>query len=126
MADIIDPSAPPAPPVREEYEIKTEIDEAQQHLEQNLGVLKDAILDKVDVKARVEKAIDEKKDQVLDYAMRARKIALDLYTQGRAFVRDQPLLAVGILGGVVLLAGATFAVRRRLADAVETVQTVVD
>lgn len=119
MAEIIDP---PAPPVREEYEIKTEIDEAQQNLEQNLGELKDAILEKVDVKARVEKAIEEKidetKEQAIDYAVRAREIAMDLYAQGRAFVRDQPMLAVGIIGGVVLLAGAAFAVRSKLSDSV--------
>lgn len=117
MADIIDPSAPP---VREEYEIKTEIDEAQQDLEQNLGELKDAIMEKVDVKARVEKAIDEKKEQAIDYAVRAREIALDLYAQGRAFVRDQPLLAAGILGGVVLLVGAAFAVRHKAAEVAVT------
>ncbi len=116
MADIVDP---PAPPVREEYELKTEIDEAQQNLEQNLGELKDAILEKVDVKARVEKAIDETKEQAIDYALRAREIAMDLYAQGRAFVRDQPMLAVGILGGVVLLAGAAFAVRRKVTDSVD-------
>jgi ElaB/YqjD/DUF883 family membrane-anchored ribosome-binding protein len=116
VADIIDP---PAQPVREEYEIKTEIDEAQQDLEQNLGELKDAILEKVDVKARVEKVIDEKKDQAMDYAVRAREIALDLYAQGRAFVRDQPMVAIGIIGGVVLLAGAAFAVRRKVVEVVE-------
>lgn len=113
MADSIDP---PAPPVREEYEIKVEIDEAQQDLEQNLGELKDAILEKVDVKARVEKAIDEKKEQALDYAVRAREFALDLYAQGRVFIRDNPLLAAGIVGGVVLLAGAAFAVRRKAGE----------
>ncbi|MBA3452846.1 MAG: hypothetical protein H0T42_07135 [Deltaproteobacteria bacterium] len=113
MADIIDP---PAAPVREEYEIKTEIDEAQQDLEQGLGELKDAILEKVDVKARVERVIDEKKDQAMDYVVRAREIAMDLYARGRAFVRDEPLLAVGIVGGVVLLAGAAFAVRRKVVE----------
>ncbi len=121
MADIDDPTAPPAQPVREEYEIKIEIDEAQQNLEQNLGVLKDALLEKVDVKARVEKVIEEKKDQVIDYAVRARQIAMDVYAQGRAFVRDQPLLAVGILGGVIVLAGVTFAIRRQVAETVRTV-----
>lgn len=115
MADIIDP---PPTPVREEYEIKTEIDEAQQNLEQNIGELKDAILDKVDVKARVEKAIDDKKDQVIDYAVRAREVAMDLYARGRAFVREKPVVAVGILGGVVLLAGAVFAIRRTIVEPV--------
>ena len=115
MADIIDP---PPTPVREEYEIKTEIDEAQQNLEQNLGELKDAILEKVDVKARVEKVIDDKKDQAIDYVVRAREIAMDLYAQGRAFVRDQPVIAVGILGAVVLLAGAVFAIRRKMVEPV--------
>ncbi len=116
MADIIDPPPPTEAPVREEYEIKTEIDEAQQDLEQNLGVLKDVILEKVDVKARVEKVIDEKKEQAMDYAVRAREIAMDLYARGRSFVRDQPLVAVGILGGVLLLAGGVFAVRRQLVE----------
>ena len=114
MADINDP----VPPVREEYEIKTEIDEAQQDLEQNLGELKDAILEKVDVKARVEKAIDEKKDQAMDYVVRAREVAMDFYAQGRAFVRDQPLLAAGIVGGIVLLAAGSIALRRRVVEVV--------
>lgn len=121
MADIIDPPPTSEPPVREEYEIKTEIDEAQQNLEQNLGVLKDAILEKVDVKARVEKVIDEKKDQAMDYVVRARELALDLYARGRTFVRDQPLVAAGIVGGAVLVLGATIFVRHKVVEtALET------
>lgn len=126
MADTTDPEqATPeqATPAREEHEIKTEINEAQQNLEQNLGVLKDALLEKVDVKARVEKAIVEKKEQAMDYMVRAREIAMDLYARGQTFVREQPLLAVGLLGGVVLLAGASFAVRRKMVD---TVPTIID
>lgn len=118
MADIIDPPAAPEAPVREEYEIKVEIDEAQQDLAQGLGELKDAILEKVDVKAHVVKMIDEKKDQAMDYVVRAREMAADLYAQGRTFVRDQPVLAIGILAGVVLLGSAAFAVRHRLNDSV--------
>jgi ElaB/YqjD/DUF883 family membrane-anchored ribosome-binding protein len=117
VADIIDPPSPPTePPVREEYEIKTEIDEAQQDLEQNLGVLKDVILEKVDVKARVEKVIDEKKEQAMDYVVRAREIAMDLYARGRSFARDQPLVVVGVLAGVLLFTGAVVAVRRQVVE----------
>ena len=109
-----DPIEPVMEPVRDEYEIKTEIDEAQVDLEQNLGELKDAILEKVDVKARVEHVIEEGKEKAMDYVVRAREIAMDLYAQGRTLVREKPLLVAGVLGGVVLIAGAAIGIRHRL------------
>jgi ElaB/YqjD/DUF883 family membrane-anchored ribosome-binding protein len=101
-------------PVRDEYVIKIEIDEAQVHLEQNLGELKDAILEKVDVKARIEHVIDDAEDKAMDYVVRAREIAIDLYAQGRTLVRDRPMLVVGVIGGVALIAGAALGIRHHL------------
>lgn len=99
MADPTDDTTP----VRDENEIQIEIDVAQHSLEQTLGELKDALLEKVDVVAHLEQAIDGGKDQVIDYAVRV-----------RAFVRARPLLVIGILGGLALLAGAAFAARRNV------------
>lgn len=113
-----DPTEPVPEPVRDRYEIKTEIDEAQQDLEQNLGELKEAILEKVDLKARVEHAIDAGKDKAMDYAVRAREVAIDLYAQGRRFVRENPMVVVGVLGGIALIAGAAVVIRHRLAEPV--------
>lgn len=109
-----DPIEPMPEPVRDEHEIKAEIDEAQENLEQNLGQLKDAILEKVDVKARIEHAIDDVEDKAMDVVMRAREIAMDLYAQGRTLVREKPMLVIGVLGGVALIAGAAFGIRHRL------------
>ena len=99
MADPTDDTLP----VRDENEIQIEIDVAQHSLEHTLGELKDALLDKVDVVGHLEQALDDGKDQVIDYAVRL-----------RAFVRARPLLVIGILGGLALVAGAAFAARRKV------------
>lgn len=117
MADPTDETVETAPE-RTEYELKIEIDEAQQNLEQNLGELKDALLEKVDVKAHIEKAIDDGKDQVVEAAVRARDGAVEMFAGARRWARANPLLVAGIVGGIVLVAGAAFAVRRR-ANAVD-------
>jgi ElaB/YqjD/DUF883 family membrane-anchored ribosome-binding protein len=105
--------------MRDPYEIKTEIDEAQQNLEQNLGELKDVLMEKVDIKGKVEAEIDKRKDQAMDVVARGQEIALDLYAQARMFVRDNPLLAAGIVGGVLLVGGAVIAVKRQLSDSAD-------
>lgn len=114
--ELVTQTEPVTEPVKGEYELKTEIDEAQHNLEHNLGELKEAILEKVDVKAKVENAIDEGKEQVIDYAVRAREIAIELYAEGRRLVRDRPLLVAGVLGSIALVAGAVIAMRRPSAD----------
>jgi len=114
---VADPTEPVQEPVREDYEIKTEIDEAQQNLEQNLGELKDAILEKVDVKAHIEQAIDDGKEHVVEAAVRAREGVIEMFGEARRFVRENPLLVAGIVGGIALVAGAAFAARRSIIDA---------
>jgi len=111
---VADPTEEPTPE-RSEYELKTEIDEAQQNLEQNLGELKAALLEKVDVKAHIEKAIDEGKEQVVDAAVRAREGVIEMFAEARRWARENPLLVAGIVGGIALVVGAAFVVRRRAA-----------
>ena len=113
MADPTEETVDPAPPSeRTEYELKVEIDEAQRNLEQNLGELKDALGEMVDVKAHIENAIDEGKEQVVEAAVRAGKGVVELFGEARRWARENPLLVTGI--GIALFAGVAFAARRRL------------
>jgi ElaB/YqjD/DUF883 family membrane-anchored ribosome-binding protein len=105
--------------MRDRYEIKTEIDEAQQNLEQNLGELKDVLMEKVDIKAKVEAEVDKRKAQAMEAVARGQEIALDLYAQARSFVRDNPMIAIGIVGGVLFVSGAVFAIKRQLNDSID-------
>ncbi|MDB4961983.1 MAG: hypothetical protein JWP01_1982 [Myxococcales bacterium] len=105
--------------MRDRYEIKTEIDEAQQNLEQNLGELKDVLMEKVDIKAKVDAEIDKRKDQAAEAVARGQEIAVDLYDQARMFVRDKPLYAAGIVAGVLLVGGAVLAIRHQLNDSAD-------
>lgn len=117
MADPTEENAAEAAPERTEYELKTEIDEAQSNLEHNLSELKDALMEKVDVKAHIEKAIDDGKDQVVEAAVRAREGVVEMFADARRWARENPLLVAGIVGGIMLFAGAAFAARRRSSSA---------
>lgn len=101
-------------PNRDRYVIKTEIDEAQLDLEQNLNELKDVISDKLDIKGKVNDKIEEGKDRAMDYAVRGREIALDVYAQTRSFVRENPMIVIGIGVGVLVVGGLVLKIRHEL------------
>jgi ElaB/YqjD/DUF883 family membrane-anchored ribosome-binding protein len=100
--------------MRDRYEIKTEIDAAQEDLENNIAQLKDVISDKVDVRGKVHDRVEEKKAQAMDAVVRVRRIVLDAYEQAQRFVRDRPLVAVGIASGVLLAGTGLLVLRQRL------------
>ena len=102
--------------MRDRYEIKTEIDAVQEDLENNLAQLKDVITEKVDIKGKVHDKVEEKKAQAMDYVVRGRQLALDYYGQAQRLVREKPLVAAGIAGGILLVGAAILAVRSQLPE----------
>ncbi len=102
--------------MRDRYEIKTEIDAVQEDLQNNLAELKGVIVEKVDIKAKLQHKVDETKQRALEYTARGRRALLDYVGQARAFVRDKPWIAAGIAGGVVLVGAAIFAIRRQFPE----------
>jgi ElaB/YqjD/DUF883 family membrane-anchored ribosome-binding protein len=103
--------------MKDRYELKTEIDEAQQDLERNLNALKDVITEKVDIRSKVEHKVSEKKDQAMDYVVRGREIGLDVLDRVRQTWRDQPLVIVGIVGGLFVVGGLVLMIRHEIHEA---------
>ena len=100
--------------MRDRYELKTEIDSAQQDLQQNLAELREVITDKVDVRGKLQDRVAATKQRAMDYVVQTRAIAIDVVDQVRALVRDRPLVVAGVVGGLVLLGGLALTIRREL------------
>jgi len=104
-----------APPrARDRYDLKMEIDSAQLDLERSLHELKDVLVDKLDLRARVEQRIEATKATALDVAVRGRELGLDLAARSRALYRDRPLVVLGVIGCLLLITGLTLTIRREL------------
>jgi len=105
---------PPREPVRDRYDLKMEIDSAQQDLERSLHELKDVLVDKIDVRARLEQRLEATKATALDVAVRGREIGLDLAARTRTLYQDQPLVVLGLIGGLLLVTGLALTIRHEL------------
>lgn|SRR3990167_9056244 len=102
------------PPARDRYDLKMEIDSAQHDLERSLHELKDVLVDKIDLRARLDQRIEATKATALDLAVRGRDLGLDVAARTRTLYRDQPLVVLGVIGGLLLVTGLALTIRHEL------------
>ncbi len=100
--------------MRDRQEIEREMFRAREDLEQNLDQLKHTVREKVDIPARARAAVDAKKQQVKDFAIRAGNGVKRGARASIDFTKDRPVLVGGVFLGVVLgLIAAVVIVKRR-------------
>ena len=102
--------------MRDRNEIQAEIAAVQERLSHHLAELREVLSDKVDVKGKVERRVEDTKLRAADAASRGYERLVDLYEQARRFAREQPLAAVALAGAVTLALVGVFAIRRWLAQ----------
>ena len=89
--------------MRDREAIEREMYFAREDLEQNLSELKHVVRDKIDVKARAQKAMHEAKQQARMLAARGKDGVVRGYRAAVATTRERPVLVGSIAGGVLLL-----------------------
>lgn len=102
--------------MRSADQIEQELDIARSDLETSLEQLKDAIHEKVDIKAKAERAMIRAKVRAEEAADRALTKVATLFYRAEARMRARPDIVTGVLLGVVALASVgvyiAFRVRR--------------
>lgn len=110
--------------MRDPETIEREIREARDDLEQNLGELRHAVQEKIDVKARARVLAQKGKQQARELYARGKQQAhhvadvgkaraRDLYGRGRQTAQDRPEIVIGAAAGVIVLATLIYIGRKR-------------
>jgi hypothetical protein len=90
--------------MRDRESIEHEIEVKRDELATGIAELKDAVVDKVNVKKRARRALVRGKEEAVELASRARTTA-----------RERPALVVAIIAGAVMLIALGVALKRRRA-----------
>ena len=88
--------------MRDRESIEHEIEEKREELAAGVAELKDAVLDKVNVKKRARRAL-----------ARGREEAVELTARAQGIARERPAVVVAVIAGIVALIAVGVAVQRR-------------